>query len=121
LLNKANDIVGQILLVIFFGLMGAVPLGVLILGVINFIRAVTRKGTIVLQVLAAMAVWFVLSYVIVMIFIVVVFSFQYPLSDDDNLKSTAIVMLGTVIYAAVGAALIYWTKRQAKLSATIGR
>lgn len=120
MLNKANDIVGQILLVVFFGLMGAVPLSVLILGVINFIRAVTRKGTIVLQVLAAFAVWIMITYAIVMIFIVVIFSFKYPLSDADNLKSTAVVILGTVVYAAVGAALIYWTRRQAKLSAAIG-
>jgi hypothetical protein len=121
LLNKANDIVGQILLVVFFVIMGAVPLSVLILGILNLIRAVSRKGTIILQVLAAMAVWLVLTYAIVMIFIVVVFSFQYPLSDVDNLKTTAIVILGTVVYAVVGAALVYWTKRQAKLSTAIGR
>jgi protein-S-isoprenylcysteine O-methyltransferase Ste14 len=101
--------------------MGGVPLAILILGIINSIRAVTRRGTIVLQVLASMAVWIFLTYAIVMIFIVVVFSFQYPLSVTDNLKTTAIVILGTVVYAVVGAALIYWTRRQAKLSAAIGR
>lgn len=113
--------VGQILLVVFFILMGGVPLAILILGIINSVRAVTRRGTIVLQVLASMAVWIFLTYAIVMIFIVVVFSFQYPLSVADNLKTTAIVILGTVVYALVGAALIYWTRRQAKLSAAIGR
>ena len=121
MLNKANDIVGQILLVVFFVLMGGVPLAVLTLGVINSIRAVTRQGTIVLQVLAALAVWVFLTYAIAMIVIVIVFSFKYPLSTADNLKSTAVVIVGNVIYAAVGAALIYWTRRQAKLSARIGR
>jgi hypothetical protein len=121
LLHKANDIVGGILLVIFFVLMGGVPLAVVILGIINSIRAVTRQGTIVLQVLAAMAVWIFLTYAIAMIVIVIIFSFKYPLSDADNLKSTAVVIVGNVIYAAVGAALIYWTRRQAKLSAAVGR
>ncbi len=117
MLNKANDIVGQILLVVFFVLMGGVPLAVLTLGIINSIRAVTRRGTIVLQVLAAMAVWIFLTYAIAMIVMVIIFSFKYPLSDADNLKSTAVAILGTVVYAAFGAALIYWTRRQAKLSA----
>jgi hypothetical protein len=121
LLNKANDIVGQILLVVFFIVMAGVPLSVLVLGIINSIRAASRRGTIILQVLASMAVWFFLTYAIVMIFIVSVYSFKYPLSDADNLKTTAIVIFGTLIYAIVGAALIYWTRRQAKLSARIGR
>lgn len=121
MLNKANDIVGQILLVILFVVMVGVPLSILILGIINLIRAVTRKATIVLQVLAALAVWIFLTYAIVMIVMVIIFSFEYPLSDADNLKSTAVVVLGTIVYAVVGAALIYWTKRQAKLSTTIGR
>lgn len=119
MLNKANDIVGQILLVVFCVLMGGVPLAVLTLGIINSVRAVTRRGTIVLQVLAAMAVWIFLTYAIVMIVMVVIFSFKYPLSDADNLKSTAVAILATVIYAVVGSALIYWTRRQAKLSATV--
>lgn len=101
--------------------MGGVPLAVLLLGIINLIRAVTRKGTIILQVLAAMAVWIVLTYAIVMICMVVIFSFKYPLSDADNLKSTAVAILGTVVYAVVGAALIYWTRRQARLSTAISR
>ena len=121
MLNKANDIVGQILLVVFFILMGGVPLAILILGIINSVRAVGRWGTLVLQVLVAMAVWIVLTCAIVMICMVVIFSFKYPLSDADNLKSTAVVILGTVVYAVVGSALIYWTRRQAKLSAAIGR
>lgn len=121
MLNKANDIVGQILLVVFFVVMGAVPLTVLVLGIINSIRAVSRRGTIILQVLASMAVWFVLTYAIVMITMVVVFSLPYPLSDADNFKTTAVVILENVVYVAVGAALIYWTWRQAKLSAKIGR
>lgn len=116
LLRQANDIVGQVLLVVFFAIMCAVPLTVLVLGIINFVRALSRRGTIVLQALISLVLWTVLTYAIVLIFFMIVFSQKYPVSTPDELKTTAIFILATVIYAAAGAALIYWTKRQAKLS-----
>ncbi len=119
LLRQANDIVGQILLVVLFVVMGGIPLGVLVLGVINFIRAETRRGTIVLQILASLLVWTFLTYVLILILMVVIFSYEYPLSLNDEIKSNAVVLIGTVIYGAVGAALIYWTRRQAKLSTAV--
>ena len=96
--------------------MGGVPLAILVLAVLNFARAVTRRITIVLQALAALGLWIFLTYIIVMIFIVVVFSLPYPLSQSDELKSTALFIVSCLIYAAAGAALIYWTRAQAKLS-----
>ncbi|HEY0430892.1 MAG TPA: hypothetical protein VGC61_03715 [Pyrinomonadaceae bacterium] len=96
--------------------MGAVPLTVLVLGVINFVRALSRRGTIVLQALISLVLWTVLTYAIVLIFMMIVFSQKYPVSPTDELKTTAIFILATVIYMVAGAALIYWTKRQAKLS-----
>ena len=116
LLRHANDILSQIFLVVFFIIMGAVPLTILVFGVSNFARAVTRRGTIVLQALAALLIWAFLTYVIVMILIVVIFSLPYPLSSADELKSTVVFIVATLIYAAAGAGLIVWTKRQAKLS-----
>ena len=64
----------------------------------------------------ALIVWLVLTYAIVMIFIVVVFSLPYPLSPADEWKGTGLFAVACLIYAAVGAALIYWTKVQARLS-----
>ena len=95
-----------------FAIMAAVPLVILILGTVNFVRAATRRGTIVLQALAAIVIWIFLTYVIVMILIVIIFSLPYPLSAADELKSTVVFIIGCVIYSAVGAALILWTKAQ---------
>ncbi len=96
--------------------MGAVPLAILVLGIMNFVRALARRGTIVLQALAALAIWTFLTYVIVMILIVVIFSLPYPLSPANELKSTAVFIVACLIYVAAGAALVFWTKRQAQLS-----
>ena len=96
--------------------MAVVPFAILILGTINFIRALTRRGTIVLQALAAIAIWIFLTYAIGMILIVIIFSLPYPLSTADEWTSTVVFIIGCVIYSAAGVALILWTKAQAKLS-----
>ena len=57
LLRQANDIIGQVFLVAAFFIMTGVPLAILLLGVVNFIRAANRRGTIVLQALTAIGVW----------------------------------------------------------------
>jgi len=116
-LRHANDIIGEILLVAFFVIMAATPLAILTLAIINFIRAATRRATIVLQALVAVAAWTILTYVLFMLFMVIVFSFPYPLSGNDEFKSTGLFLLGCAVYTAIGALLVYWTKRQAKLSA----
>lgn len=96
--------------------MGGVPLVIVVLGIVNLARALTRRGTIILQVLASLAIWIFLTYIIVMIFIMVVFSLPYPLSTVDELKSNLGFLVATLIYAVVGAGLIFWTRAQAKLS-----
>jgi hypothetical protein len=117
--GRTSDIIGQIFFVVFFALMGGIPLAILILGILNFVRAVTRHVTIVMQVLASILIWAFLTYAIVMIFIVVIYSFPYPLSPANELKATAFFILGNLLYAAAGAALIYWTKRQRQLSSPV--
>jgi hypothetical protein len=121
LLVHTYDILGQVWLIAFFAIMAATPLAILTLGIVNFVRAVTRRGTIVLQTVAAIAAWTVLTGVLFMVFMMVVFEFPYPMSRADELKSTAVFLIGCLIYAAVGGLLVYWTKHQAKLSATVGR
>lgn len=96
--------------------MGGIPLAILILGTLNFVRAVTRHVTIVMQVLASILIWGFLTYAVVMIFIVVIYSVPYPLSPANELKTTGFFILGCFFYAAAGAGLIYWTKRQRQLS-----
>jgi hypothetical protein len=116
LLRQAHDIIGQVFLYAAFAIMAAVPLVILILGTYNFFRAATRRGTIVLQALTAISIWVFLTYAIVMILIVIIFSLPYPLSPSDELKSTVVFIIGCVIYSAAGAALILWTRAQARLS-----
>jgi cytochrome b561 len=113
--SKANDILAQIFIIVFFVVMGGIPLTVWVLGTINFVRATTRRGTIVLQVLVSMAAWVILTYALVMIFVVVIFSMPYPLSRANEFKSTAFFIAGCFVYMAVGALLIHWTRRQAAL------
>lgn len=96
--------------------MGGVPLTIIVLAIINVARAVTRQITVLLQALVSLALWIVLTYVVIMIFIVIVFSLPYPLTRADEVKSTATFLVSCLIYSAAGAALIYWIRIQARLS-----
>jgi cytochrome bd-type quinol oxidase subunit 2 len=96
--------------------MGATPLAVLVLAVINFVRATSRRGTIVLQALIAIVVWVILTFSLLMILMVTILTLNESPSQTNELKSTGVCILAGLIYIVVGAALIYWTKRQAALS-----
>ena len=102
-------------MVLFF-VMCATPLSILILGIINFVRALSRRGTIVLQVLVSLILWIFLTYAVVLYFMMLVFSDKYPLTPAEEWKTTGWFTLGGLIYTLAGAALVYWTKRQARLS-----
>jgi hypothetical protein len=112
--KQVNDILGQILLVVFFAVMVVTPLVILVLGIVNFRRDSLRQGVIILQAVAALAVWTILSFVIVMIFFMTVFEYPAYRSQADNLKSTAIFVVGGFFYFLVSGVLIFWTKRQTK-------
>jgi hypothetical protein len=115
-LRRLHDIVGQVILVALFLVMCATPLSILVLGVMNFVRAMSRRGTIVLQVLVSLILWIFLTYALVLVFMMLVFSVEYPVSPAQEWKTTGWFTLGGVIYALAGAALVYWTRRQAQLS-----
>jgi hypothetical protein len=112
--GQLTDILGQILLVLFFAVMVITPLVILVLGIVNFRRDKLRQGVIILQAVAALAIWAILSFVIVMIFFMTVFEYPAYRSQADNLKSMAIFVLGGLFYFLVAGVLIYWTKRQTK-------
>jgi hypothetical protein len=90
------------------------PLVILVLGIVNFTRDKLRQGAIILQAVAALAVWTILSFVIVMIFFMTVFEYPAYRSQSDNLKSTVMFTAGGLLYFLVSAVLIFWTKRQTK-------
>jgi hypothetical protein len=119
LLRQLNDFLGPILLVIFAVIMGGTPLTIIIMAIRNLLRAGSRHGTILMQALTAVGIWVMLTFLLLMILMVIIFSFEYPLSQSDELKSTGVFILGSLLYAAIGAALIFWTSRQTRLSAQL--
>jgi hypothetical protein len=96
------------------------PLIILVLGIVNFTRDKLRQGVIILQAVAALAVWIILSFAMVMIFFMTVFEFPAYRSQSDNLKSTVIFVVGGLVYFVVSGVLIFWTKRQTKRMPAMG-
>ena len=118
--RQVTDILGQILAVLFFAVMVVTPLVILLLGIVNFRRDKLRQGVIILQAVAALAAWIILTFAIVMIFFMTVFEYPAYKSQSNEVISTAIFIGGTLIYLLVGGALIYWTKRQTKRLPAMG-
>ena len=118
--RQVTDILGQIMVVLFFAVMVVTPLVILVLGIVNFRRDKVQQGVIILQAVAALAVWTILSFVIVMIFFMTVFEFPAYRSQADNLKSSAIFLVGGFFYFVVSGVLIFWTKRQTKRMPPMG-
>jgi uncharacterized membrane protein len=114
LLKQANQLLGQIDEVVFFAAMGITPLVILVLGIVNFRRDRLHQAKSALQALAAMVIWACLTFTLIMIFIMVTFRFPAYVSQANELKGTAIFIVGSLIYVVAGGALIYWTKRQTK-------
>lgn len=112
--RQLTDILGQISVFLFFAVMVITPLVILVLGIVNFTRDKLRQGVIILQAVAALAVWIILSFVIVMVFFMTIFEYPAYRSQSDNLKSTVIFTAGGLLYFLVSAVLIYWTMRQTK-------
>jgi hypothetical protein len=117
--HQVNEILGQILLIVFFAVAGAMPLVILALSILNFSRYAPRRTAITLKALAALAIWACLTFILVMVFIMVVFQFPAYKSQANETTGTVIFTVGTLIYALAGAALIYWMKRQSKRSPVV--
>lgn len=118
--RQVTDILGQIQAVLFFAVMVITPLVILVLGIVNLRRDKLHQGVIVLQAVAALAVWTILSFALVMIFFMTVFEYPAYKSHANEVKSTAIFVGGSLIYFLVSGVLIYWTKRQTKRLPAMG-
>ena len=114
MLRHVSDIVGQILVLLFFAVMVITPLVILVLGIVNFRRDKLHQGVMVLQAAAALAVWTILSIATVMIFIMITFEPPKYNSHPSEALSNAIFIGGILIYFLVSAVLIFWTKRQTR-------
>jgi hypothetical protein len=118
--RHVSDILGQILLLVFFAVMVITPVIILVLGIINLRRDKLHQGVIILQAVAALAVWAILSFATVMIFIMVTFEPPTYKSHPSEALSNAIYVGGILIYFLVSAVLIFWTKRQTKRMPAMG-
>ena len=112
MLKAFNDFLGPVMVVLFFAVMGITPLVIAGLGVLNFRSESFRQRRIALQALGALAIWIILSFVLVMIFIMTVFQYPAYKSSSDELISTVIFVGGGLIYFLVSGVLIVWTRRQ---------
>jgi hypothetical protein len=96
------------------------PLIILVLAFVNVRRDTMRQGKSILQAAGALAIWVCLSFVIVMIFFMTVFSYPVNESPSNGMKANAIYIGGTVFYFIVSGALIYWTKSQTRRMPALG-
>lgn len=120
MLRHVNDIVGQVLVLLFFAVMVFTPLVILVLGIVNLRRDKLHQGVMVLQAVAALAVWTILSIATVTIFIMITFEPPKYNSQPSEVLSNAIFIGGILIYFLVSAVLIFWTKRQTKRMPAMG-
>jgi hypothetical protein len=112
-LRKLNDIIGIVLLYGFFAVAAITPVVILVLSILNFVRNAPRRLAIVLKALAALMIWSFLTFTIIMVFIMIVFS--YPVQSETNsLALNGIFALQGLIYLVIGLVLIYWMKRQGR-------
>ena len=120
MLRNVNDILGQILILAFFTVMVITPLIILVLAFVNVRRDTMRQGKSILQAVGALVIWVCLSFVIVMIFFMTVFSYPVNESPSNEMKANAIYIGGIVVYFIVSGALIFWTKSQTKRMPALG-
>lgn len=120
MLRHFNDILGQILVLLFFAVMVITPLVILVQGIVNLRRDKLHQGVTVLQAVAALAVWTILSISTVTIFIMITFEPPKYNSQPSEVLSNAIFIGGILIYFLVSAVLIFWTRRQTKRMPGLG-
>ncbi|MDX6444807.1 MAG: hypothetical protein QOH71_1881 [Blastocatellia bacterium] len=120
MLRHANDILGQILVIAFFAIMVTTPLIILTLGIVNLLRDTSKRGKSILQAVGALAIWVCISFAMVMVFFMTVFSYPGTGSPSNEMKANGIYIGGTFFYFIVSGALIYWTKSQTKRMPPMG-
>ena len=115
-LRRLNDITGLILLYGFFFVAGATPLVLVGTSVFNFLRNAPRRTAIVLKTLTALVIWACLTFIVVMVFIMIVVSYSNPGSSSaQDLLFNGIFAVEALVYLGVSVLLIYWMWRQRRL------
>jgi surface polysaccharide O-acyltransferase-like enzyme len=112
--GRVNDVLGQVLVLLFFAVMAITPLVILVLGIVNLSRDKLHQGVIILQAVAALVVWTILSIAVVTIFIMITFEPLTYKSQPSGALNNAVFVGGILIYFLVSAVLIFWTRRMTK-------
>jgi hypothetical protein len=103
-----------VLVLLFFAVMAITPLVILVLGILNLSRDKLHQGVIILQAVAALVVWTILSIAIVTIFVMVTFEPVTYKSQPNKALNDAVFVGGILIYFLVSTVLIFWTRRMTK-------
>ena len=115
-MTNITDTAGVILLYGFFLMAGATPIILLALSVLNLIRSSRRWYLILVEVVAALVVWAVLTFGVFSALFVMAFSMPGNPSSRDaaNIKMTVAFGFMWLAYGLAMAGLIYLLKRRAK-------
>lgn len=114
MLRQINDFLGPILLILFAIIAGAIPIIILIFSVLNAVRRRVHWIIVVAKAFSALLAWLVLTYAVVLIFMMVVFSASGRTTTAQDLKMTGIFIVECVIYTLTGLGLIWWVRRNGR-------
>jgi O-antigen/teichoic acid export membrane protein len=114
LLKQINDFLGPILIVVFIIIACATPLIILVFSILNLVRGKSHWVIIVLKAIASFLVWTVLTYAVVLIFMMFVVSAKHPTTTADEIKTTGIFIGECVLYSLAGVGMILWVRRAGK-------
>jgi hypothetical protein len=109
---KVADVFGIFILYTFAAVAVLLPLYVIVRSIVNFVRAMDGRGTIVLKAVVSLVVWVIIS--VTFMFIPFMLAFE-PGSKDPVVADrimTAVVIGLTIIYIVIALALVYWVRLQ---------
>lgn len=109
---KVADVFGIFILYTFAAVAVLLPLYVIVRSIVNFVRAMDGRGTIVLKAVVSLVVWLIISATFM--FIPFMLAFE-PGSKDPVVADrimTAVVIGLTIIYIVIALALGYWVRLQ---------
>ena len=112
--RQVSNIIGEIFFVLYFAVMVITPLVIVVLGIVNITRDKQQQGVSILQAVAALVIWIILSVATFMAFIMTTFSYPVNTTRSNEVMSNVIFIGGGAIYFLVSAVLMFWTKRQTK-------
>lgn len=108
-----EDFVGQLTLFTFMTIGVLLPVFVIVQSIINLLRAIDGRGTIVLKALVVLVLWTILTTIFTAIPIMYVFEPGRGVDQATaNRRITIMTIVFTLIYLAAGLTFFYWVRPQ---------